>query len=176
MFYSSVISSLSRGACLLPSHLHDWSLHPGVQGEGEGGAEGAGEVEGLTLASQCLETSSHIVAVDICDYLKIRYSSGRAAEVMLLCNPASQAIAIARALYIICTVFLQQLDWLCTATTWDSYYCMGFLQLLHGLRTANIYEIPTATAQSSYSYCKGFIHLWQRIPTATYMVDLGLPV
>ena len=34
------------------------------------------------------DTSSHILAVDIFDYLKIRYSSGRAAEVMLLSNPA----------------------------------------------------------------------------------------
>ena len=54
MFSSSVISSLSRGACLLPSHLLDWSSHPGVQGEGEGGVEGEGEVKGLALAGQCL--------------------------------------------------------------------------------------------------------------------------
>jgi hypothetical protein len=65
--------------------LRDWSLHPGVQGEGEGGAEGEGEVEGLALAGQCLakgqtlhwvareeETSSHIVALIILAYLKIR--------------------------------------------------------------------------------------------------------
>ena len=34
--------------------MQDWSLHPGVQGEGEGGAQGEGEVEGLALAGQCL--------------------------------------------------------------------------------------------------------------------------
>ena len=76
----------------------DWSPHPGVQGEAEGGVEGEGEVEGLALAGQCLakarhwvtreeETSSHIVALTIFDYLKIRYFSGRAAQVMLLSNP-----------------------------------------------------------------------------------------
>ena len=66
--------------------MFDWSPHPGVQGEGEGGAKGEGELEGLALAGQCLatgchweeETSSHIVALITFDYLKIRYSSWRA--------------------------------------------------------------------------------------------------
>jgi hypothetical protein len=43
-----------RACLLLPSHLQDWSLYPGVQGEGEGGAEGEGEVKGLALAGQRL--------------------------------------------------------------------------------------------------------------------------
>ena len=97
MFSSSIISPLCGGAFLfLPSHLFYWSPHPGVQGEGEGCAEGEGKVEGLALAGQCIakgqtlggtgeeETSSHIAAWIIFDYLKIRYSSGRAAQVMLL--------------------------------------------------------------------------------------------
>ena len=49
------ISAESRGAwLLLLDHLVHHCLAPGVQGEGEGGAYGDGEVEDLTLIGQRL--------------------------------------------------------------------------------------------------------------------------